>query len=347
MAEARTSLVSQILGGENRDLRVLAAKGLLPLPPAELIPLQVRLARDPDPEVAGRAAAALKATEPATVAAFLADEAGEEELSFFASESFHPVVLESLLRRRDIPLHLLVEMAPRLPIPLQEVLILRQDAIGDAPEILDALERNPELASYVERRIGEYREHMFAPLTPPEPPEAEEVELPAEAASSRPLDDPEVQQAILQVGEEPEEGERDEQTGLTEGQVRQLPVPVKMKLSYGAGRRLRRILLRDQNSSVALSVLNNSALSDDEIEQVCRGRAVVDDVLAEIGRRREWVSKYAILTALVNNPRTPAGIGVRLVPRLSLREMRLLSTNRNVSDAVRNAARRTFEIKSR
>ena len=55
---APSSLVEQALAGGNRQLTLLAARGLLPLVPAELVDLQVRLARGADEEVAGLASPA-------------------------------------------------------------------------------------------------------------------------------------------------------------------------------------------------------------------------------------------------------------------------------------------------
>ena len=40
----QASLLDQILSGANRQLQVLAASGLVPLPPEELLPIQVALA---------------------------------------------------------------------------------------------------------------------------------------------------------------------------------------------------------------------------------------------------------------------------------------------------------------
>ena len=51
MAEGEGSLLEQARSGANRQLQVLAASGLLPIPPEELIPLQVELARGVDPEI--------------------------------------------------------------------------------------------------------------------------------------------------------------------------------------------------------------------------------------------------------------------------------------------------------
>ncbi|MGH9363457.1 MAG: hypothetical protein ACRD2T_16225, partial [Thermoanaerobaculia bacterium] len=52
VADSQASLVEQVRSGANRQLQRLAADGLLPLAPEELIPLQVSLARGADAELA-------------------------------------------------------------------------------------------------------------------------------------------------------------------------------------------------------------------------------------------------------------------------------------------------------
>ncbi len=346
MAVAEPNALSRrVLESSNRELRLLAARGYLPLPPSELIPLQVGLARETDPEIAGRAAAALRATEPEVVADFVATEAEEEQLTFFASDAQHPTVVEALLRRRDMPHHLLRAMAPRLPVAGQEILILRQDAIVESPDILDALESNAHLDSSVRRRIGEYRQHL---LRPKEAAAVEPVDGEREdSGDGRKVSDEEVVAAIAEVKKVATKGDVDDVTGLSEGQIRLLTVPIRRRLTQGASRTLRSILIRDSNPTVAVATLLNNRIGDEEAEQIARNRSVCDDVLQEIGRRREWVSKTAVVQALVSNPRTPVGVSVRLVGRLGLRDLRNLSRNRNIPDAVRTRAGRLYLVKSR
>lgn len=338
------ALSRRVLESSNRELRLLAARGYLPLPPSELIPLQVELALEADPEIAGRAAAALRATEPAVVADFLATEATEVHLTFFAADARHPTVIEALLRRRDMPHQLLRSMAPGLAVAGQEILILRQDAIVESPEILEALESNEHLDSSVRRRIGEYRDHLLRPkevVAGTEPAEDEETTNDLEVS------DEEVEVAIAEVKKVPDEGEVEDLTGLTEGQIRMLAVPVRRRLTQGASRTMRSILIRDSNPAVAVATLLNNRIGDEEAEQIARNRSVCEDVLLEIGRRREWFSKAVVVQALVSNPRTPVGVSMRLVGRVGIRDLRNLSRNRNIPAAVRTRAGRLYLARTR
>jgi len=342
MAESQGSLLEHVRSGANRQLQVLAASGLLPLPPEELIPLQVELARGVDPEISRSAVESLRKVDPRIAAPFLERQAGDEVLAFFAAESQHPLLLETILRRRDVPRPLLMDLALRLPPDLQEILILRQDAIIEEPAILDALERNPQLSGYTQRRITEYRDHLL-------PQSRRPAAAPAAPLSQTPgeeLSDEELAAAIAQVRQEaPAEGEVETETGLTEGQVRMLTVPARLKLARRANRQLRTFLLRDTNPQVALAVLTSNPLSDQEVEQTAASRAVVDEVLEAISRRREWISRYNIAKLLVMNPRTPLPISLRLVNRMSVRDLREIGRDKNVADAVRSTALRLYRIK--
>lgn len=331
------TLVEQILSGERRDLQLLAASGLVPLPPEELLPLQVRLAEGDDIEVADRAATGLALMDPGVVREVLARVADALTLRHFALQSRDSSVVEVILRRRDLDPGLVREMAPRLGPDLQELVLLRQDLIVESPEILDALEGNVQLSLSARRRIGEYREHLLLGLA--KATQAAQADLPGYL-------DPEVKVEIQKVKALPSEGEQDEVTGLSEGQIRMLPIPARLKLARGAPRSLRNLLVRDSNTMVALEVVRANNLNDSEVEQLAKSRVVCEEILEEIARRREWIRKYPVMLALAINPKTPTGISVRLVPQLSVKDLRNLVRDRNVPDAVRQTAVRIYRVKS-
>lgn len=344
------SLAERVRGGD-RELARLAARGLLPVAPEDLIPLQVELAAGGDAELAPLARGALGALDPRLAAGYLARRAGAAELAWFAGASRDRRVLEALIRRRDVPRRLLVELAPRLSADLQEALVRRQDALVEEPAIADALEANPQLAPDVRRRLAEYRRHLLrrpAEGVPPAEPAAGGT--PGAAAADETLvaepADEEMRRALAEAAAAPPgEGEREPSTGLTEAQVRLLPVPVRMRLARGAPRNLRNILIRDPNPVVARAVLRGNTFSDQEIEAVASNRSVDEEVLLEISRRREWVGQYRVALALVRNPRTPLALSVRLVARLAVRDLRTLSRDHNIPDAVRTTAGRLYRIK--
>ena len=141
-------------------------------------------------------------------------------------------------------------------------------------------------------------------------------------------------------------GEVEEQTGLSEGQIRQLPVNVRLKLARRAPRSLRQFLVRDSSPLVAVAVLQSNPLSDTEIELYSRSRNVVPEVLDYIVKQRQWIAKYPVVVGIVNNPRTPLNVALPLMSRLSVRDLRIMCKDRNLPDAVRQSAMRLFRVKS-
>lgn len=332
------SLVEEVLAGRNRELQILAAKGTAPLPPETLISLQIKLALSGDMELATLANTALGELEPTRVAQVMEDHGDEGNLTYFAQTSDHPLVLETIIRHRQSSADILKVIAQKASPDLQEILLLRQDIIIDEPGVLEVLEQNPEISTYSSRRIGEYREHLlFRKRIIEELPPAEHVE---EASHEEVID------AIEKVREEVEPaGDKEDLTGLTEAQIRTLPVKVRLKLARHAGRTMRNILVRDKNPLVARTVMLESMLTDSELELIAGSRSVVDDVFQIIARNERWLQKYPVIAAMAKNPRVNIGVAVRLIPRLSVRDLRALRRDYNVSQQVRKTADRLYKIK--
>ena len=342
---SQPSLLDRILSGQNRQLQVLAAQGLVPLPPEELIPIQVALTGSPDGEIAQAAQAALRGLEQGMLLDYLRHQAGDRELYYFATRGQNPVFTEAALRRKDVSRAILLALAPSLSPDLQEVLILRQDAILDEPQILLALEQNPQLSNYTRRRIWEFREHLL-PREKLPPPSAEEL-----AAEADRISEEEMAEAIAEVKaknrtkENEPEGEVEERTGLTDIEIRQLPVPMRVKMARNAPRQVRLILIRDSNTQVAMTVLTGNSLPDTEVEQIANSRAVCEEVLSAIPKNKEWIGKYNIVKALLKNPKTQLAVALRLLPRMSVKDLRELAKDKNAQEGVRTMALRMYHGK--
>jgi hypothetical protein len=67
---------------------------------------------------------------------------------------------------------------------------------------------------------------------------------------------------------------------------------------------------------------------------------VSEDVLRTIGMNRSWTKNYPVISALAHNPKTPPTISLGIVGRLNERDIKSISIDRNVPEAVRLAARK-------
>ncbi|HAM51744.1 MAG TPA: hypothetical protein DCP92_14070 [Nitrospiraceae bacterium] len=123
-------------------------------------------------------------------------------------------------------------------------------------------------------------------------------------------------------------------------QIQALTVGEKVALAMRGGSVVRSILAKDSNKEVVLCVLKNPKVNATEAEMIAHSRNVPEDALRLIAKNREWMKNYAVVTALVNNPKTPVGLASALVTNLRTKDMAILENNKNVSEAVRATARR-------
>ena len=113
----------------------------------------------------------------------------------------------------------------------------------------------------------------------------------------------------------------------------------KIKLALTGAKDARGLLIRESSKIIALSVLDNPRITIGEIEFFSKSTNLNEEVIRKIGSNAEWTRKNTIISALVSNPKTPVGISLPFVNRVSDRELGILEKSRNIPEAVRSAAR--------
>ncbi len=326
------------------------ARGFLPLPQAELIPVLSFLAQGLDAEIAALAHGSLAEIPSRIVHGFASDErATPAHLVLLMRASQDPVILEALIRNRAVPDETVVELARRADAAVQEIVVINHARILRAPEILDALLENPHLSNDARRRALETREEFFEKKARIEAArvvdeDEADLELPDDAiadllAKAAEEDATRVMQSPPEIAEGELEDPR-KQSLFTK--ILLMTVSEKVQLAYKGGKTERMILVRDRNRLICTAVMRNPRVNESEIEQVAGMRGISDEVLRLIGMRRDWMSKYNIAVTLARNPKAPVGVVLPIINRLTLRDLKNLKDDRNVSDVVRVAARKLF-----
>ena len=108
-------------------------------------------------------------------------------------------------------------------------------------------------------------------------------------------------------------------------------------------REQRAVLVRDPNRMIAAAVLSSPKPAQTEVEAFARMANVSEDVLRTISMNRGWMRKLAVAAALVKNPKTPAAISLHLLPRIPQRDVKNLSTDRNVPETLRLNAKKMLQ----
>jgi hypothetical protein len=145
---------------------------------------------------------------------------------------------------------------------------------------------------------------------------------------------------LIDASPEVEEAPPDEapQSALT--RIANMNIARRIALAMKGTREERAILIRDPNRIVTAAVLSSPKMSDVEVAAIAKMQNVSEDVLRTIANNRAWVKNYTVVLACVKNPKTPVALSMNLMARLSEKDLKLLSTDRNVPDVLRTNARR-------
>jgi hypothetical protein len=159
---------------------------------------------------------------------------------------------------------------------------------------------------------------------------------------------PDADAPMLDTGPQPEPmgGEEDdeEKQESTLNRIMELNVIQKMTLAMKGTREERAILIRDPNKIVGVAVLSSPKLTESEVESIAKMTTISDELLRLISHTRAWVKNYSVVLALAKNPKTPVAISMNFLSRLNDRDLRMLSTDRNVADILRITARKKVVI---
>lgn len=143
------------------------------------------------------------------------------------------------------------------------------------------------------------------------------------------------------AGDAAEFGQQEGETAQTFTQrLASMSVPEKVKCAMKGTRDMRSILIRDPNRMVAAAVLSCPKVNDAEVEAFAKMGNVSEDILRAIATSRAWTKNYSVVLSLVKNSKTPVAMTLTLMQRLTAADVKRLSADRNVPEALRLAARK-------
>ena len=333
-------------GSYPREVLQTIAAGFLPLPQEDLVPVLAFLATGADSEIADAARTSLHELPSRVVIGFAEDDrAAPLHLKYLAHATDDQAILEALVRNRALPDDVVVQLAGLCEPGLQEVIVINQARILRAPEIIDALLSNPILAPEARRRAIETREEFFDKAARAQPIEEELADLTlsddviADLLERAPDDDaPKTLPPIPLAENDPNRS--------VFAKILLMTTKEKVQLAFRCGKTERMLLVRDRNKLICSAVMRNPRMTDNEVEGIATMRNIDDEVLRIIGTRRDWMAKTPIVLALVHNPKTPVGVVLPLINRLTLRDLKGLKDDKGVSEVVRVTARKLFNQRS-
>jgi hypothetical protein len=345
MAEGRASnpLVDQFRRGSvPRDLRLMAAQGLLPLNPVDFTELLFHLLSDSDAAIRETAGTTLGGISEAETLALLKDrDTPPGVLAWGLRNRTEKALREAALQNTSTPDEAIEEMAPELPENLAELVVINQVRLLRRTSLLVALEANPGLSADQRRRLRELRESFHigekpaepAPPPPPPPEAPPPIEPEDQVSEGETLTEEEAMARYLTA----DERQHEERVSAVQ-MVYRMNAAQKVIAALKESREVRAILIRDPNRIVSSAVLGSPKLTEPEIESFAGMRGVSSEILRAIASNKDWTKRYGVVANLVRNPRSPLPVALNLIPRLNPRDLKTISVDRNVPEVIRKHA---------
>lgn len=130
-------------------------------------------------------------------------------------------------------------------------------------------------------------------------------------------------------------------------QIMKLSVAKKIEWANKKGNKeVRTLLLRDPNKLVQMAVVQSPRITEEEINKLSISRTLPQEVLMYIYNNRQLTRNYSIKVNLVNNPKVPVAVAMRFLSLLRTSELKALAKNKNVSNALSTAARNLSDKKN-
>ncbi|MFQ5464632.1 MAG: hypothetical protein ACE5EI_01755 [Thermodesulfobacteriota bacterium] len=127
--------------------------------------------------------------------------------------------------------------------------------------------------------------------------------------------------------------------------VQRMDVSGKMKLAFMGDKEARGLLIKDSNKIVAIAVLKNPRISDEEISRLAESKSVSEELMRYIATKKEWLKNYTIKLGVIKNPKTPLKMALKFLDGLNEKDLQKLGKNKNVSSVLASAARRKFDMR--
>ncbi len=341
-------------------LRMMAAKALVPLAPADMLGALFMLTFDADAavrETAAKSAAAL----PDRFSAGLRDEnVAAPVLGWFLSLlRGKDALAEMLVLNPTTPDEAVAEVARDCSAKIAEIIGQNQLRVLRHENIIRNLCTNPNATPALITNVCDFavrsgmniadlpqmqaaRVRVFGPqatVAPPEPgPTAEEIlkEFGDDVAQEKGEGAAEADAAPMPEGKK---------LNLTQ-RVMKMSIAEKIKLATLGNKEARSLLIRDTNKLVCTAVIRSPRITDGEVLSCAGNKAVNEEVLRIIYNSREFTKNYKIKMALLKNPKLPLSVGMKFLNTLRENDVKELSRDKNVPSALQGMAKKMMEKKN-
>lgn len=355
-------------------LRMMAAKGLVPLAPSDLVGALFLLTFDPEAsirEVAHKSAAGLP---DRILSSALRDEGVKPPvlgwlLGLFGAQEPYA---EMLILNALTPDEAVASLAATCSHKTAEIIGQNQLRLLRFDGILRGLAQNPNAEGALLDGVCDFAVRNGVLMADLPQMRAARVRLFGPEAAAAPPEDPgPTAEELMRDFEAAEEAARSGGAGASGGaaaesaaggadggaasdgkrltlsqRLMKMSVSEKIKLATKGNKEARSALFRDSNKLVLVATIRSPRITDGEVLTQASNKAANDEVLRVIFNNREWLRQYPIRLALVRNPKVPQAISMRLMNQLHEADVKNLARDKNVPGSIQALAKKATEKKT-
>lgn len=355
---ARLSLAAQKALGPG-PARMMAARGMAPLPPVDQLTVLYQLMVEGDQSLAASAnQTATKLPDTILAGALVNGQLDPRVIDKFAQlVGNRAPVFDALVQNPSIADETLAALAGRLGAREVDRIAANEQRMLRHPQIIAAMYMNKNARmSTVDRAVElAVRNNVRVPglacwdeiarsLQGAQPAASSEGDaLFAMAAEAVSGDDRELTQGDGEQVRDDDSHEQRENALLEQTKdlpIDKLSIPGKIRLATLGNGFHRAVLIRDPMRIVAMAAIKSPAVTEFEAGRYAGNQSLSEDVIRYIASKREFTKLYGTKYALCRNPKTPVSEAMRLMPFLREKDLTLLSKSKGVPSAIVAQARK-------
>ncbi len=351
-------------------MKMMAARGMVPAPPAQQLQVLYNLHFDSAVADAVRESLA-QMPDNVLLGAVQSDQPGGV-LDWVASVRSDESILQAVALHKGTEDATIWRLAKRADGELCEIIANNQVRVLRSPQIIEALYANPKarmatvdrlidlaqrnevnlsnlpglnqaLKSGVDLNEGGLDDDAYAAVMGDEAKKVQAEEQKLKLLQDENLTRSQREALEKELAGDDQEGEateeEDEKRLSLHVQINNMNIAQKIRLATVGSREAIKILVRDSNKLIHMAAIRSPRIQMGDVRQLSANKSLPEGVISYIASNRDWTKHYDVMSNLTMNPKTPLADVMNFVNHLRTKELRQLSRSRNVPHQVSRVAK--------
>jgi hypothetical protein len=347
-------------------LQMMAARGMLPIPPEQNVRVLYQLTLQGGEQIRGEATKSFSDMPADIVLPVAQNESHAGVLDWIAARrSGDTKIIEAVVTNAATPHGTVARVARRAGPKMCDIIATNQVRILEAPQILEEMYQNPKARMATVDRLVELcqREQVELKGLPglqnaiksgqqifgkaeddPEKAAVFHDEAAKGEEETRKLE--EMSAAEREEYLEEREEEESHGSGMLSEKIARMSISEKIRLATIGSRQAIGVLIRDPNKMVHMAAVNSPRIRPPDVRKYARNKSLPDSVISFIANKREWTRSYDIKLSLCYNPKTPVRDAMKFLTHIRTNDLKQLMRDRTVSRKVARQAKNLYQKRS-